>query len=187
MQIVRVDLRQRVVHELAPVRGRTLNEREVARQEEHGVQAPDQVHHALVRAVEAQHFFEARRRHAHVFQQQRDLKALQRAVARADFGGEAREGDGLLLGAPVDELPVAAAPGRARQGEVADGLQQAGLALGIGAVNEGGAGRQRPFEAGVVAEVGQRKMLDAHGLPKLPVCGDIGGDCSVAAMTLHRS
>ncbi|MDH6451423.1 hypothetical protein M2155_003831 [Streptomyces sp. SAI-119] len=67
------------------------------------------------------------------------------------------------VGAHTDQGGVGGDPVTAQGGEVADRLDQVGLALPVGAHERGDARVERNFDPGVRAEVGQRQMRDVHG------------------------
>ena len=80
-------------------------------------------------------------------------------------GGRADDaGDGLRVVAdgPGDEVGVGVGALGAAGGEEEDGFEQVGLALGVGAEEEYGAGGEVELEAGVVAEVGELEAAEVH-------------------------
>ena len=160
--IVPVHLAQRVVQIAASAGRRAGDQLDVLRHKEHDVQPPGQVGAALACPIHADGLLQPCRavRQRSLFQD--DLNLLDTVTAH-DLGPHAGVGQPFRLGLPVDELAVERGEGRGSGGEQVDRLQQAGLALGVRAVEEQRTLGQGQFQAGIVAEIGQAEVTNAHG------------------------
>ncbi len=152
--------RDQLVQEPAPLTGITLDQCQVLGREQHGPYDPQHVPRSdLRRPVDA-----GAVGLAGVQLQLDQLLPLALPDLRPDDGP---------LGAHADEGGVGGDAVAAERRQVADRLDQVGLALAVGADEGGDARVQRDLDPGVRAEVGQRKMRDVHGrFADLPLSSD---------------
>ncbi len=153
---------QQLVQEAPPLAGVALDQAEVLRGEQHGAQQAQHIARAdVVGAVDP------------------GPVGLARGELQLDQGGAAavhhRGADPRPLGAQPDQRGVGGDPVAAQGGDVADRLDQVGLALAVGPDEGRHARVEGNLGPGVRPEVGERQMRNMHGCGLCPPSVDEPG------------